>query len=81
MGNKGFKYKRKGEIGSEGSDEENIGPLRWGWNWNCEKSKCGNENTADCLEWLTLHVKKDKLTEACLKRLSLKSEKYCRAIK
>jgi len=30
MGNKGFIYKRKGGIGSERSDQENIGPLRGG---------------------------------------------------
>jgi len=34
---------------------------------------------ADCLEWLSLHGRKDKLMAACLKRLSLKSEKYCSA--
>jgi len=45
------------------------------------KVKCRNENTAASLECLTLHGRKDKLTAACLKRLSLKSEKYRNAKK
>jgi len=37
-------------------------------NWNGGKSKCGNENTAACLEWPTLHGRKGKVMTACLKR-------------
>jgi len=53
------------------SDLIEEGKLKW-----CEKLS-GNENImVACLELLTLHGRKDKLTAACLERLSLKSKKY-----
>jgi len=44
-------------------------------NWNGAKSKVGMETKSACLEWLTFHGRKDKLTAACLKRQSLKKWK------
>jgi len=38
-------------------------------NWNGGKSKAGMKTRAACLEWLTIHGRKDKLMAACLKRL------------
>jgi len=63
------------QKGDKETDQQNIRPLRRGLNWNGGKSKAGMKTRPACLEWLTLHGKKDKLTPACLKRLSLKSEK------
>jgi len=45
----------------KGTDQENNWPLRRGWNWNG-----GIGNTAACMEWLTLHGRKNKLLAACL---------------
>jgi len=45
-----------------GSDQENKGPLRRGWTWSGGKEYGGNENTAACLEWLTLQWRKDLLS-------------------
>jgi len=67
---KGALYTKSKEGSGIGS--RNSGPLRRGWTWNG-----GNENTEACLEWLTLHGRKAKLTATCLKGLcSLKGEIY-----
>jgi len=72
IGNRGLMYKMQIKKWIKKlSDLIEEGKLKW-----CEKLS-GNENImVACLELLTLHGRKDKLTAACLERLSLKSKKY-----
>jgi len=58
MGNRGFVYKNKRWIGSEGLDQENNGPLRRGWTETAGRM-CGNENTGS-LFGMTLHCNERK---------------------
>jgi len=79
MGKKGFICKSKWGIESEGSDQENVGPLRRRLTWNGGEIKVREWKHGACLEWLKLNGRKGKQTAACLKRLfTCKSEKYCR---
>jgi len=43
---KGDKETDQEKYLDKGMDQENIWPLRRGWNWNSQKIKCGNENKA-----------------------------------
>jgi len=67
--NKGLYLQKRDKEQIKETDRQNIWPLGRGWNWNGRKSKAGMKTRAACLELLTLHGRKDKLTAACLKRL------------